>query len=226
MSAPLLLKDLGTKYPSGSKARKYRFGLYRCMCGNEFETRTASIKSGSVKSCGCYNLKCFISRATSHGMSKHELYQTWSDMIARTSNINHKAFRHYGGRGISVCERWNDINNFVTDMYPTYKKGLSIDRIDVDGNYDPSNCRWADNKVQHRNTRVIISTNTSGYRGVKIDKRMNKWISTIMVDYKTIYLGSFSTKDGAAEAYNNYIIRNNLEHPLNTLKVNKYNENA
>lgn len=209
--APVLIEDLGMLYPMEKSKRKARYGLYVCSCGNEFKAQTSQVKSRHTSSCGCYN-KIVI---TKHGLHLHPLYSIWNGINSRTSKVQNCRYKDYGGRGIELCERWKDINNFIDDMYPTYKQGLSIDRIDVNGNYEPSNCRWVDNFIQARNTRKIISTNTSGYRGVSFNKKLNKWQSQIYVNSKPIRLGLYQNKLDAAHAYDNYVIINNLEHTRN-----------
>ena len=137
-------------------------------------------------------------------------------MINRTKNPKNKAFKeYYGVRGISVCDRWLKIENFIEDMYPTYKEGLTLDRIDNNGNYEPLNCRWATQSLQLMNTRLIHSNNTSGYRGVCFDKARNKWISRIQYNNKQKTIGRFSTALEAAKAYDKYVIDNGLEHTVN-----------
>jgi hypothetical protein len=89
-------------------------------------------------------------------------YRTWSSMLSRCSNANHKAFKDYGGRGIKVCERWLSYENFLADMGRRPSPELSIDRIDNDGNYEPSNCRWATATQQINNRRVSRANRTSG----------------------------------------------------------------
>ena len=203
----VLLKDLGMKYPKETSKEKKRYGLYKCHCGKEFETIISDVKSGKASSCGCLK--------NTHNLSNHRLYQTWSDMMQRCNNPKRKDYKNYGGRGISVCDRWLDIENFINDMYPSYQEGLSIDRNDNDKGYSKDNCRWATRDIQSRNTRVLRSRNKSGYRGVHWYKVSKKWISQIRVDSKKIYIGSFDTAIDGAVAYDKYIIDNNLEHTLN-----------
>lgn len=207
----VLLEDLGMLYPNENSKRKYRFGIYRCYCGNEFNSQIRHIKSGNTKSCGCgkgYH---------THGLTNHRLYNIWHHMMNRCFNPKSKVYKYYGERGISVCEEWQDINNFISDMDSTYTDGLSIDRIDVNGNYEQSNCRWATKETQSRNTRLLMVTNTSGYRGVSFNKKNNKFIARITVSSKTIYLGCFDEAIDGAKAYNEFVVSNKLEHTLNIL---------
>lgn len=151
-----------------------------------------------------------------HNLTHHRLYKTWNVMIQRCSNPKATRFDLYGGRGIKVCERWHSVENFIEDMYPSYQEGLSIDRIDGNGNYEPSNCRWTTKVIQSRNTRILKSTNTSGYRGVTSYNR--KFVAKIGVNNKAIHLGYFNTALDAAKSYDKYVIDNNLEHTLNFKK--------
>ena len=207
----ILLEDLGMKFSTENSKKKKRFGLYKCFCGNEFVAQIAHIKSGNTSSCGCLIGKNKIT----HGLKGHRLYGTWNQMMYRCYNSNIKAYKYYGGRGITVCERWHSIENFIEDMYPTYIEGLSLDRINVDGDYEPNNCRWVTKSIQARNTRLLMSTNTSGFRGVCWDKRVEKWRAYLSIKGKRIHLGYFDTPEEGAIAYNNYVIENNLEHTLN-----------
>lgn len=138
-------------------------------------------------------------------------------MIQRCYNSEHKYYKDYGGRGITVCERWHSIENFIDDMFLPYSEDLTLDRIDVNEGYNLDNCRWVTKSVQARNTRLLRANNKSGFRGVYWNKRDNKWVAQIKVNSKTIYLGYFNTPIEGAIAYNNYVTENNLEHPLNII---------
>ena len=207
---PILIEDLGMMFPNENSKRKYRFGIYKCgFCGEQFRTQIRSVKSGETKSCGCYNKRLLKERKTKHNLSNTKLYRIWRGIKDRTLNLKTVDYINYGGRGITICDEWkNDFKSFydwaVLNGYEE-NKGLSIDRINNDGNYEPENCRWTTSTIQNRNTR-IHKTNTSGYRGVYFNKENNKYIARINVNGKRIYLGSFLTKEEGAIAYNNYII--------------------
>jgi len=150
-----------------------------------------------------------------HGLRHHRLYDRWKDMIRRCNNPKTNNYHDYGGRGIKVCKRWLDIKNFIEDMYPSFIEGLTLDRKENDKDYSKDNCRWVNQNIQTRNTRLLKSNNTSGYRGVSWHKLVKKWSSTIGVNKKRIVIGYFIDKIDAAEAYDNYVINNNLEHTKN-----------
>jgi hypothetical protein len=91
-----------------------------------------------------------------HGLSWHPLYPIWNAMMARCYNPNLKQYKDYGGRGITVCDHWHDVKNFIVDMQFSYRRGLCLDRLDNDGNYEPSNCAWTTRVEQNSNTRKNI----------------------------------------------------------------------
>ena len=121
-----------------------------CDCGNVVEVKPGNAKAGRVRSCGCAQLES----ATTHGQRYTRLYGIWVGMRRRCRDKNHYTYASYGGRGIAVCEEWQRFLTFKEwAEHSGYTDRLSIDRIDVNGNYEPSNCRWATAKVQSRNKR-------------------------------------------------------------------------
>ena len=212
---PILIEDLGMMFHTESSKRKYRFGIYKCgLCGNEFRTQTSLVKNGNTMSCGCYQKRRVSETQKTHGLGYTRLYSIWGSMKKRTTDINVTAYNDYGGRGITICDEWkNDFMSFYNwAMSNGYEenKGLSIDRIDNDGNYCPKNCRWTTRIIQGRNRR-IQKNNTSGYKGTHLDKKLGKYKAKINVNKKNTHLGYFPTAVEGAIAYNNYIIENNLE---------------
>lgn len=133
-----------------------------CDCGNVSSYSLSKIKKGHTKSCGCYlkdkmkelNENKDYKYLITHGLSKTSTYKTWSRIKERCFNSNDPAYKNYGGRGITMCDRWKDsFENFLEDMGERPGKDYSIDRIDNEQGYSPENCKWATHKEQHRNTR-------------------------------------------------------------------------
>ena len=205
-----LIKDLGMVQVSGKIKR--RIGVYECSdCKRHFEARTGNVKARNQERCSSCASKL---RATKQGLKYTRLNSIWRSMKNRTLSPNYKQYNDYGGRGITICDEWkNDFMSFYNWARENgygENKGLSIDRIDNNGNYCPENCRWTTSIIQNRNQR-IRKNNTSGYRGVHYHKNNNKYSAQIGIKPKRIHLGSFKTAVEGAIAYNNYIIENNLE---------------
>lgn len=126
----------------------------RCDCGGTKVTRPHSLLHGITASCGCLHKERCSQAATIHGHTSHAqwsgTYISWAQMIQRCTYPKHNRFHRYGGRGISVCQRWRKFENFLADMGER-PPGLSIDRRNNDGNYEPSNCKWSTRKEQAAN---------------------------------------------------------------------------
>ncbi len=134
-----------------------------------------------------------------HGKSKTAIeYPVWEGMRGRCRNPRNAAYNDYGGRGIKVCERWDDFSAFVSDVGPRPSMEHSLDRMDVNGDYEPSNCRWVTQTIQNINKRKLRET-PSGCTGVCWHKRTKMWAVYINVNKKRIWLGRFLDKDAAIE---------------------------
>lgn len=139
------IEEMG--FTTGKVPRRMQWRI-RCDCGAEYIRASNCVRDF----CMCQNFK--------HGMSKSPEFNTWARMLARCSNPNAQDFRYYGGRGISVADRWKDFASFFADVGPRPSPGHSIDRIDTNGNYEPGNVRWATKETQAGNTSRNVYVQT------------------------------------------------------------------
>lgn len=154
-----------------------------------------------------------------HGLVRHKLYRIWAGMKTRCNNENDTNYRRYGRRGITVCREWTfDFKVFYDWAIANgWQKDLLLDRIDNNGNYEPTNCRFVTYQTSNTNQNIRIN-NTSGYIGVGKSKqicRTKPWYARIRENYKRKYIGLFKTPIEAAIARDRYIKNNNLPHTLN-----------
>ena len=148
----------------------------KCDCGNTKVINGNNLRQGKSTTCGCSLRK--------HGMRNTRLWNIWDGMMKRCYNPKHMWYKRYGGRGITICDEWLDDHGafFSWALANGYADHLTLDRIDVNGNYCPENCRWVDMKTQHNNrsNNCIVAING-------VEKTIAEWASIAGIDYQTIY---------------------------------------
>lgn len=145
---------------SHSTGKKWKW-LFQCDCGNTSVKTGADVakelKRGGTPNCGCATGKLIGEKNSTHGMSKHPAFAVWRSMCDRCRLPSHQAWRNYGGRGITVCDRWQvSFENFWEDMGPTYQPGMDLDREDNDKGYSQENCRWVSRRINAMNKRNAV----------------------------------------------------------------------
>jgi hypothetical protein len=139
--------------------------LCQCDCGNRLVVSGYCLTTNNTKSCGCLQKDIASNTNTKHGHCKggslSKTYVIWAGIKDRCYCSGCKSYEHYGGRGIKMCDRWFDFNNFIEDMGEA-PVGMSIDRINVNGNYEPNNCKWATSEEQHNNIRSNVFIKYNG----------------------------------------------------------------
>lgn len=138
-----------------SKSGRTTYVVCECECGSVLAVEVGHLKSGNTKSCGCLNLELSTARLAPrirHGQYATKLYRCWTAMLTRCRNQKHEKFKCYGGRGITVCPEWHDSQVFIDwAMANGYQVGLTIERVNVHGNYEPGNCTWIPKCDQAKN---------------------------------------------------------------------------
>lgn len=165
-----------------------------CDCGKTKIVRSDSLtrKEKATISCGCMKKERALKNfgiVNNHGLTKHPIFTRWNAMMNRCNSENNSAYENYGGRGIKVCEEWQDVSNFIKwSMENGFKNDLTIDRIDVNGNYEPSNCRWVSMDVQHYNKRTNVYHE---YKGLKLTTM--QWQRKLNIPISEVW--SYKSKD-------------------------------
>lgn len=192
--------------PSHITAGKQRIRCWDvvCDCGVTVTVRQPDIRSGKTKSCGCLSREAAALANKTHGMTGTRTHEIWRGMIKRCTQKNRKDYKYYGGRGISVCARWLTFDAFFADMGEA-PAGMSIERKNNDGNYEPSNCCWATQSQQVKNKRMLRDT-ASGVRGVTRIARNGKWRATAYHNGRKHGAGVYSTIAAAEQAVKNKLV--------------------
>ena len=149
-----------------------------CECGNTTVVATTQLRLGKTQSCGCFKTEVH----TIHGDHKSLEYYAWRSMRNRCKDQNTKYYGKYGGRGIKVCERWENYLHFLADMGRKPTKSHSLDRIDNDGDYTPENCRWATKSEQTKNRSTTVWLEHEGKKMLVQD-----WANEVGLPYTTLY---------------------------------------
>lgn len=166
-----------------------------CDCGNVRVVSSINLRRGLSKSCGCFKKERAKETSTTHGMVQTLIYKVWNAMIQRCSNPKSPNFKYYGGRGIKVCQEWLKFESFFEDMGER-PEGLTLERINNNGNYEPSNCKWATAEEQSRNRR-IQKNNKTGVPGVFWYAKRQKYQVAIKANCKQIHIGYFASLQAA-----------------------------
>ena len=198
--------------------------MCKCSCGNDYKLAIKSLRVGNGRSCGCLRRHSISARNYRHGYSVrgdcHPLHGVYHDMKRRCCDPRRKAYPRYGGRGISVCEEWkSSMDTFIVWAESNgYKEGLTIDRIDNDGDYEPSNCRWVNRCVQSAN-KGVSTMNTVGYKGLQLYPNCSAWAVRLSHQCRHVQLGPFTKFEEAVDARNSYITKHELDKVGHNIEV-------
>lgn len=209
--------EIGKKYgrltvlnKTGQRKGTSYYYLCQCDCGKECHVLSCRL-GVSTMSCGCLKDEC----RGSHRESQTRLYRIWCLMKARCYNHNFTEYNNYGGRGIKICSNWKSNYHIFRDWAVNngYGEHLSIDRIDVNGDYTPENCRWADDVTQANNRRFKTKL---PYRGIR--KYARGYYGLLTYKGKIYYTKAARTIEKAVENRNQFIIEQGFPHPIQIIR--------
>lgn len=191
------------------EARSTKNGnYYKCLCdcGKITSVIIAKLNNGTTKSCGCLRKERILGGLrTKHGMHRSKTYTVWTNMRDRCNNPNNKSFKDYGERGITYDPAWDNFEDFFNDMGACPDK-LTLERVDVNSNYNKSNCIWDVRAVQNHNRRKLPCRNIDAYSskiGVSLNLKSNRWGVKLCREGVVLFKGSFLDEESAALAYDN-----------------------
>lgn len=207
--------------------------LFSCRCGIEFEANGYYARSGKISSCPTCAAERSRIASVKHGLSRSPEFEIWTGIQTRCLNQNATAFKNYGGRGISICQRWIDsFENFLHDMGPRPSQHHSIERDNNDGNYEPGNCRWATAEEQANNKRNNVKVTIDG-----VTKNISAWarqfgvqIPTACLRHKQGYRGMdlFTSKvnhishEGITDTLSGWSARTGIKKSTIAMRISKY----
>ena len=157
--------------------------LCKCSCRNEVIVQAKLLRNGRTKSCGCL-------KGESHGMTDSKIYMVWSSMKKRCDNPNDKSYEWYGGKGITYQDSWKYFTAFYEDMKDGYEEGLTLDRIDNDGDYSKENCTWATRREQANNKRNNVYVGDTGLTAAEFSRENNIGYDTVLTRVRRGYYAS------------------------------------
>ena len=166
-----------------SDRNKPHYWVFRCDCGNEIVARKSAVASGNTLRCKDCSSKRRSQLNKTHGMTKTRLYRIWAGIVGRCNSTATTSWNRYGAKGISVCEEWLTFENFRDWAFANgYNDSLTIDRINPIGNYEPSNCRWANTREQANNKQKTLWIEYHGQR-----MPLSYWADSLGINYHTLY---------------------------------------
>lgn len=195
-----MIEDLGYQYLNPTNKQKSHIAIFECpYCKRQFKTRVSDVERNAISSCGCKTIEFRVSHRKCHKMSTSRLYRIWAAVKQRATNHNIPNHRRYVDRGITICNEWLKFEPFMEwALVNGYSEKLTIDRINNDGNYEPSNCRWV---TKHEND---LNRDFSKYKYAQ-ERENHKWRVRLCRNKRIVFQGHFNSKEEAISAKNEFL---------------------